>query len=470
MKRRIALAVIGSVVVALVLAGLGTLVLTRAAAKRTAVAELQDQAGALSELIAVVATPRAGGSGAQPRIDARTVRRIASAFQVRDLGLVVIGPNGGEIGSLPDGVELSADEEATVRGGGEVSGIARGGVLYAASGRQVGRSVVIVALTGDARSLLGGAGGWFFLAAGVVVLLAVAVALWLGSTLARPMRQATEVTERIAGGDLSARLPEPPAAQTDEMAVLSRSVNSMADTLERSRGLEQQFLLSVSHDLRTPLTNIRGYAEAIADGAAEPDAASEVILRESDRLERLVRDLLDLARLDAHQFTLHPRAADLAAAVVQAAESAGADVRAGGLELELRPGGPAAGMADVDRLAQVVGNLVANAAGYAQQRIVVETRVAPVDGTDSIIVLVTDDGPGIAPVDLPHVFERLYRAAGQPVRAESGSGLGLAIVRELVGAMGGQVGASSPETGGTTVWFSVPLRVAMSMRSDDPPG
>ena len=104
----------------------------------------------------------------------------------------------------------------------------------------------------------------------MVVLLAVAVALWLGSTLARPMRQATEVTERIAGGDLSARLPDPPAAQTDEMAVLSRSVNSMADTLERSRGLEQQFLLSVSHDLRTPLTNIRGYAEAIADGAAEP--------------------------------------------------------------------------------------------------------------------------------------------------------------------------------------------------------
>ena len=451
MKRRIALAVIGSVVVALLLAGLGTLVLTRAAARRNALSELRAQSGALSELVSLVATPRATASGTQPRINQQAMLRVARAFSVRDVGLLIVTANGRRIGSLPDGIRLTADEMATVEGGGQVSGTAPGGVLYAASGRAVGPSVVVVTLAGSSRTLLGGAGGWFFLASGLVVLLAVAMALWLGSTLARPLREATVVTERIANGDLAARLPDPPSAERDELAVLSRSVNAMADTLERSRGLEQQFLLSVSHDLRTPLTNIRGYAEAISDGAAEPHRASQVILRESDRLERLVRDLLDLARLDAHQFALNPQPADLGEAVTAAAESAGADVRAAGLVLEVRSGGPAPGTVDVDRLAQVVGNLVANAARYARSRIVVETRPQP----DGIVVRVTDDGPGISAADLPHVFERLYRAADQPMRAESGSGLGLAIVRELVGAMGGEVGVASPGAGGTTFWFRI---------------
>jgi len=453
-KRRIANAVIGSVVVALLLAGLGTLVLTRAAARRTALDELQAQSAAIAELVAAVATPRRAEDGTtQPQVNRQALQRISEAFSVRDVGLLVIGPNGRQVGSLPAGVDLSANEDAIVRGGGEVSGTARGGVLYGAAGRPVGRSIVIVALTGSARSLLGGAGGWFLLASALVVLLAVFVAFRLGGALARPMRDATAVTERIAGGDLTARLPDPPAGQRDELAVLSRSVNSMADNLERSRGLEQQFLLSISHDLRTPLTNIRGYAEAITDGAVdEPAAAAGVILAESARLERLVRDLLDLARLDSRQFALHPRSTDLAAAVVAAAEGARADVAAAGLTLDVRSAPTAEGLVDVDRLAQVVGNLVANAARYARTTIVVEPQVHP----DSVVVLVTDDGPGIAAADLPHVFERLYRAADQPRRTESGSGLGLAIVRELVGAMGGEVGVTSPPTGGTTFWFRIP--------------
>ena len=454
MKRRIANAVIGSVVVALLLAGLGTLVLTRAAARRTALDELQAQSAAIAELVAAVATPRRAEDGTtQPQVNRQALQRISEAFSVRDVGLLVIGPNGRQVGSLPAGVDLSANEDAIVRGGGEVSGTARGGVLYGAAGRPVGRSIVIVALTGSARSLLGGAGGWFLLASALVVLLAVFVAFRLGGALARPMRDATAVTERIAGGDLTARLPDPPAGQRDELAVLSRSVNSMADNLERSRGLEQQFLLSISHDLRTPLTNIRGYAEAITDGAVdEPAAAAGVILAESARLERLVRDLLDLARLDSRQFALHPRSCDLAAAVVAAAEGARADVAAAGLTLDVRSAPTAEGLVDVDRLAQVVGNLVANAARYTRTTIVVEPQVHP----DSVVVLVTDDGPGIAAADLPHVFERLYRAADQPRRTESGSGLGLAIVRELVGAMGGEVGVTSPPTGGTTFWFRIP--------------
>ncbi len=370
---------------------------------------------------------------------------------------MLVTANGRELGSFPAELSLTQQEVDTLQAGGEVSGVDRGGVLYAAAGRSSGRNTVIVALTGDARSLLGGAGGWFLLAAAFVVLLAVVVAWRLGGALARPMREATVVTERIAGGDLSARLPEPRPTDRDELAVLSRSVNTMADTLERSRGLEQQFLLSISHDLRTPLTNIRGYAEAIADGAVdEPASAAAVILSESARLERLVQDLLDLGRLESNQFTLRPVPADVTEVAAGAAEAFRAEVEGAGLDLVVQRGGSAPGDADVDRVAQVVGNLVANAVRYARTRIVIDVRPEIGDDRSAVLVQVTDDGPGIPAADLPHVFERLYRATDQPVRAESGSGLGLAIVRDLVGAMGGEVGVTSPPTGGTTVWFRLP--------------
>ena len=139
-----------------------------------------------------------------------------------------------------------------------------------------------------------------------------------------------------------------------------------------------------------------------------------------------------------------------------------ADVVAGGLELRVLRGPPAPAEVDVDRLAQVVGNLVANASRYARSRVVVECRPvgADPDGPAGVAGLVTNDGPSIAAEDLPHVFERLYRAGDQPERKESGSGLGLAIVRELVGAMGGRVGVTSPPTGGATFWFRLPLPVA----------
>ncbi len=126
------------------------------------------------------------------------------------------------------------------------------------------------------------------------------------------MRSATDATARIAAGDLTVRLPAD-ERRHDEITDLSIAINQMAGTLERSRGLEQQFLLSVSHDLRTPLTSIRGYAEAVADGTA-PDsrAAAGIILAEAQRLERLVKDLLDLAKLEARQFTLDMLSVDVA--------------------------------------------------------------------------------------------------------------------------------------------------------------
>ena len=220
----------------------------------------------------------------------------------------------------------------------------------------------------------------------------------------------------------------------------------MATSLERAQGLERQFLLSVSHDLRTPLTSIRGYAEAIADGTApEPDRAAGVIQSEARRLERLVADLLDLAKLDARQFSFRPEAVDLAEVVADAV--AGFEHQAGaagvGMTVEGRDG--VAAWVDRDRLGQVIANLLENGLKYAALQLHVGFGVDA--GRPQVIV--SDDGTGIADDDLPHVFERLYVARRSPQRKESGSGLGLAIVRELTEAMGGSVTARHREGGGT---------------------
>ncbi|MEJ7583796.1 MAG: HAMP domain-containing sensor histidine kinase [Acidimicrobiales bacterium] len=265
--------------------------------------------------------------------------------------------------------------------------------------------------------------------------------MWLSRALTEPLRRAEAVTHRLADGDLSTRLTEPTPEADDELSDLARSINTMAESLERSRGVERQFLLSVSHDLRTPLTSIRGYAEAITDGTApDPRPAAEVILFESRRLERLVQDLLELARLDAQQFSLHLH--DMAVTDVVADTVAGFQREADGAGVVLsviEDTHRATALVDPDRLAQVVANLVGNGLRYATSRLTVATVA---DGP-SVIVDVNDDGPGIAPEDLPHVFERLYVAKHRPGRVE-GSGLGLAIVRELVVAMSGTVTAESP--------------------------
>jgi signal transduction histidine kinase len=232
------------------------------------------------------------------------------------------------------------------------------------------------------------------------------------------------------------------------LAELVRSVNTMASSLERSKGVEQQFLLSISHDLRTPLTSIRGYAEAISDGATtDPKWAASVILKESRRLERLVADLLELAKLQSRSFSFHMQPVDLAAVALDTLEAFGAEATDVGLELIVDAPEHIMVTADRDRLGQVAANLVENAKNYAKTSITVGARV--VDGTP--MLWVDDDGTGIAPGDRPHVFERLYRTSQQPVRAENSSGLGLAIVAELTAAMNATVTAEQAPGGGARI-------------------
>jgi len=224
--------------------------------------------------------------------------------------------------------------------------------------------------------------------------------------------------------------------------------------------------MSISHDLRTPLTSIRRYAEAVAEGAADAEEsrrrAALIIEAEARRLERLVADLLELARLDTREFSLHLGPVDVAEVARHATLALEPAAREAGLQLVVSgERGPIMALADAERLAQVVANLVENALKYAAHTVEVTARAAVFPGGPpgppggGAEIAVADDGPGIDPGDLPRVFERLYTSRRHPGR-KVGTGLGLAIVRELVTAMGGRVDVGVTPEGGTRFVVALP--------------
>ena len=456
MTRRLTAAILGTVAVTVLVVASGTVVLSVVANRERAERDLRDQVVAVSDALAAVARslPDAG------ELPQRGVfARLAAALQVSGIDVAVFDGRGRLLpntGRLPDGLSVDDLDVTELLAGRPVSGRDRSTVFAAAPFPRVGDLTVVVAATRDAGLGLGPSAPWLLVSSLGAIVVAAVVARSLGRRLAGPVRAAEAATGRIAAGDLSTRLPDPPPGAHDPLDDLARSINALAADLQRSRGLEQQFLLSVSHDLRTPLTSIRGFAEAIADGAApDPTLAAGVILTESQRLERLVGDLLDLARLDAHRFSLAPVRLDGAAVVADVVEAFAPEIDGAGLRVDRRlPDGPAVAVADRDRLAQVVANLVENAVKFAAAAITVEVRQIG----EHTEVVVGDDGPGIAPDDLGHVFERLYVARAQPRRKESGSGLGLAIAHELVVAMGGEIDVRS--TPGAGARFTVRLPAA----------
>jgi len=443
--RRITLTMVAVVAGALLVASVVTLLLARHDARRRTRNDLVRQAQNLATSIADVEKPN-------------VLRAVGIALRFEDQAVVTLNPAAGRPANLPKGVTRPDLDVERLRQGHTVSG-AHGDLLFAAapaglrgpartdSPVRATNALLVVVVT----RRLGGSweiGPIIALVGLVTLAIAAAIATSLGRRLIRPLRAAQQATRRIAAGDLAARVPVNPA-DGDDLATLAESINSMAASLERSRGLERQFLLSVSHDLRTPLTSIRGYAEALADDRApDPSQAASVILAESRRLERLVADLLELAKLGARRFSLDVRRTDVAEVVgdtiagfTPAAEAAGVKLGVGG------PGrGEMTAAADPDRLAQVVANLVENALKFARASIIVGAEC--IDG--QVRLWVTDDGPGIGEQDLPHIFEPFYQSTRSPTR-QVGTGLGLAIVHELVQAMGGSVGAEAGQEGGTRV-------------------
>jgi two-component system sensor histidine kinase BaeS len=277
--------------------------------------------------------------------------------------------------------------------------------------------------------------------------LAAGIALLLARAVARPLSRVVGASLKLAAGEETVPLPVEGPSETGALAA---AFNHLSSELRRAQDAERSFLLSVSHELKTPLTVIRGHAEALADGIVGADRAAGVIERESLRLERLIGDLLDLARLRQRSFSVRPSDVDLAAIALEAAARHERMAGAYGVALAAASSGPAPARGDAERILQALSNLVENAVRCAPAGSSV--RITAVPGR----VDVADDGPGLAGADLERAFERFYLYERYGADRPVGTGLGLAIVQELVHAMGGTVSVASETGWGTTFSITLP--------------
>ncbi len=453
MRRRLMVAMVGLVAVVLLIAGAGSLILTRNSARQEATQQLVTEAQSLTS----------AKNGVQSLQVLRVIRRV---LKLEDALIVRVNALGNIVTVLPPDLNASELQPQSLVAGETVSGRA-GSLVFAAAPvtltdkerlRLKLYGTLAVVLTREVGDL-GPSWGYFILAGGGALLIAALVAAQMSRRMARPLVEAVDVTKRIAGGDLESRVPVREGDYT-EFSSLAHSINEMAQSLQDSRVRERDLLLSVSHDLRTPLTSIRGFAEAITDGAVDDTAqAADVITAEARRLERLVGDLLDLTKLEAAQLSINLRPADATEVVSTTAEGFRPMAEKHGVQLVVHgpdAAGPVTATADPDRLAQLLANLIENAISFARTTVTVSLW-SPASEDRHVSITVDDDGPGIAAGDLTRVFERFYRADRGP-RQQLGSGLGLAIVSELASAMGGVVRAESPLSGSGGSRFVVTLR------------
>jgi len=228
--------------------------------------------------------------------------------------------------------------------------------------------------------------------------------------------------------------------------------------LRHSERLRRELTANVSHELRTPLTSIKGFTETLLDGAVRDEATSRrfltIISSEADRLVKLVDDLLDLSQLESKRVTLDLRRVNVAALVAHTVDKLQPLAQGSGLLLEQAAPPEVWVTADRDRLEQVLTNLIDNALKYTPTGGRVDVRVAQADR--EVEISVSDTGKGIGPADLPHVFERFYRADRSRTRGSGGTGLGLAIARHIVEAHGGRIRVDSLLDEGTTFLFTIP--------------
>ncbi len=458
MRARLTVRFVVVVALALLVGGLGSVLLAARQERRATAGDLRRQALSVADgLDEVRAAP--------------VLKRAAALLRLQGAQIVRIDAQGQVTGTLPRPLTPRQVDITALRSGLVTSGLHRSvayamapvspntlatslrtertrpnGAIVPSAPATGGLSVVV--LTRAASPGIGRTIGYLVLSGAFALLVAAAVGDALGRRLALPIYAAAEATRRIAGGDLTARVELRPG-EPAELRTLAANINTMATTLAATKDVERQFLLSISHDLRTPLTSIRGFADAIADGTADDVArAAGIVASEAQRLERLVADLLELAKLEGATFAVSQRSIDIIEVVVDTAISFTPTALALGITLDLGPLEATTAslpvVADPERLAQVVANLVENAIGHAHQ--IVAVRVVANDS--SVSITVDDDGPGIPEAARLRVFERRYQLELGDRSGRGGSGLGLAIVGELVAAMGATVCAESSPCGG----------------------
>jgi two-component system sensor histidine kinase BaeS len=454
----------------LVVAALGAAGLARDTSADDALADLERQAPTVARQLATLGAeaaraPEGGPAGRRLclviagllRATGGSVVTVDATGTVREEfgGVLPCSATGSQLVELPRNLEVDDLDTEMLLDGRRQTGVKEDTAFVAQPITSLNglKPVVVLTQAVDNRPL-GDAGPYLFGTGLFALIVATAVSAFLARRLTRPIAAMQLTAGRIADGDLSARV-DATSMPNDELGSLARSIDTMADELETARGHERAFLLSISHDLRTPLTSIKGYAEGMADGVIESPTdrarAAGVIATEARRLERLVADLLDLARLDTHSFSLAPAPVDARAVVGATMQGFAPAAQELGVRLDLTPGSPVDANADPERLAQIVANLVENALKYAVTSVVVDVHRR----NGNVELHVDDDGPGIPPAERGRVFDRLYTARTTPGR-KVGTGIGLAIVHELAGAMGGEATCEPLDGGGTRFTVRLP--------------
>ena len=288
--------------------------------------------------------------------------------------------------------------------------------------------------------------------AGIAV--AAALAWYLSRRITRPVLRISRAAEEVAEGNYGVALPEVPGG--GEIGHLADRFEQMAARLSEAEDLERNFVMTVSHELRTPLTAIRGHVEALREGVVEEPAAQAeslaVIAQETARLERLVGDLLDLAKLGARRFTVVREEVDMGRLLDSAYSTFGEEARRRGIdyrhELESRP----VVVSDGDRVLQIISNLLANAFRWTPDGGRIDLALRSQNG--SVSVAVADTGPGIAQDERERIFRPFWTRDG------GGTGLGLAIARELAVALGGRIEVESSPGRGSRFVLVLPAEPA----------
>jgi two-component system OmpR family sensor kinase len=270
--------------------------------------------------------------------------------------------------------------------------------------------------------------------------------------ITRPVLALSQATDEITRGHYDVEVPEVPGR--GEIDHLAERFREMASRLGDAEQQERNFLMSVSHELRTPLTAIRGHVEALREGiAADPEseaASLDMIANETTRLERLVGDVLDLAKLEAHRFTLLTEEVDMERLCEQAYAAFGEEARRRGIDYEKRFDAKPTIVSDGDRVLQIISNLLSNAFRWTPNGGKVELELAASNGRVSVAV--DDTGPGITFAERDRIFRPFWS------RDDSGTGLGLAIAHELAAALGGSIELESQPGSGSRFELVLPAK------------
>jgi signal transduction histidine kinase len=436
-----------AVITALLAGGLAVGLITRSNSEnaRRTLSQLADAAQATADL------------GVSPEASQRRARRILQTLKVQSVtvsadgrlvGATALGQAGisqADIGRLLDGAPVSS--QASVLGQR---------VLVEGRPTRVG-AIVLLQRRADATAFGDALIGRVMIALLVGVLVAIGLGVLLAQRISRPLRHTARAARDLAEGRRDVVVtPEGPA----EVAEVGAAVNTLASALSRSEARQREFLLSVSHDLRTPLTAISGYAESLAEGVVPPEQASSVgavMLTEAQRLNRMVADLLDLARMGAEEFRIDLADVDLtglagSAAEVWCSRCLAADV----IFLLEAPSAPVLCHTDASRVRQILDGLFENALRVTPPGAPIVLSVRAGAEPRTVVLEVRDGGPGLTDADLAVAFERSVLYERYRGIRQVGTGLGLAIVDGLTRRLGGTVEAGHSAEGGARFTVRLP--------------